>query len=69
MSKITYENACEVIAESGILMNKSNGKNPTASEVFNYSSTGELYMIPEWYKEAKHAIKNNITYDLGMEDI
>ena len=40
---------CEVISESKILRHKETGKNPSAEEIYNYSPTGELYKIFEWY--------------------
>ena len=47
--KITYKEACEEIEKAKILT-KHDGAHPTSKEIFNYSSTGELWMISEWYK-------------------
>ena len=43
-----YIDICEVIETSGILK-KKDGSNPSAIEIFNYSPTGELFMINEWF--------------------
>lgn len=43
-----YIDICEVIETSGILK-KKDGSNPSAIEIFNYSPTGELFMIHEWF--------------------
>lgn len=51
-TKITMQEMCTIIANSKIL-EKQDGTNPTAEEIFNYSSTGELYMIFEWYELAQ----------------
>lgn len=48
----TIKDICEFIADSKILVRKD-GTNPTALEIFNYSPTGELFKIFEWYEVAK----------------
>lgn len=48
----TFKEICEFIAEADILRNKA-GEPPTAEEIFNYSPTGELFMISVWYEQAK----------------
>lgn len=45
---MTFREVCEVIAHSGVLK-KKDGSQPNGEEIFNYSPTGELYMIWEWY--------------------
>ncbi len=50
--KITFKDMCDMIVEAGILQ-KPDGSMPTANEIWNYSPTGETYMIHEWYEEAK----------------
>jgi len=51
-SKLTMKDMCETIEKAGIL-EKKDGTAPTAKEIFEYSSTGELFMIFEWYAIAK----------------
>ena len=51
--KISMKQMCEKINEANILINKD-GSNPTPKEIFNYSASGELFMIFEWYEIAKH---------------
>ena len=46
--KLSMKEMCEAVAESQTL-SKKDGTSPTADEIFNYSSTGELYMIFVWY--------------------
>lgn len=50
--KISLKEMCETIEKSGILKRKDGGSSPTAEEIFNYSPTGELIMIWEWYQVA-----------------
>jgi len=52
MSAITLKQMCETIANTRLLT-KKDGSHPTAEEIFNYSPTGELFMIWEWYAMAK----------------
>jgi hypothetical protein len=52
----TFKDACETISKSGILR-RPDGTTLTAEEVWNYSPTGELFMIPEWYDEAKIVLR------------
>lgn len=47
---------CETIERSKILVRRD-GSYPTAKEIFEYSPTGELYMIWEWYDIAKELVK------------
>lgn len=53
---MTYKKMCGVIAKAGILSFKE-GVPATAEEIFNYSSTGELYMIQAWFMEAVAALR------------
>ena len=46
----------EVIIESDILQ-KKDGTKTTPEDVWNYSSSGELYMIFEWYRLACEVLK------------
>lgn len=48
---ITMKAMCEHIVKADFIENKDDTK-PTAEELFNYSPTGELYMVFEWYKMA-----------------
>lgn len=48
----TYKEMCETIEKADILR-KKDGTKPTAQEIWNYSPTGELFMIHEWYEEAQ----------------
>jgi len=48
---MTFKTMCEKIAESKILQ-KKDGTYPTGEEIWKYSPTGELFMIPVWYQEA-----------------
>lgn len=41
---MTGAEICKYISDSGILKNAS-GNNPTADEIWNYSSTGELFSV------------------------
>lgn len=55
---ITFNTMCKTIEKAKILQ-KNNGDYHTADEIFNYSPTGELFMIFEWYEIAKNVLKNN----------
>jgi hypothetical protein len=55
---MTIVDMCETIAKAKILC-KSDGTHPTAVEIFNYSPTGELFMIWIWYDDAKLALSND----------
>lgn len=48
---MTYKEACEYIAASGLFP-----KDKTAEDIFKYSPTGELFMIPIWYDEARKLV-------------
>ena len=48
---MTFKDMCDVIVSAKFLCNKD-GTLRTSEEVFNYSATGELYMIFEWYQIA-----------------
>jgi hypothetical protein len=43
---------CETIVKADFLRRKD-GTAPTAREIFDYSPTGELFMVFEWYQTAK----------------
>jgi hypothetical protein len=47
---ISIKDMCEHIVKAGFL--RFHGKAPTAEQIWNYSPTGELYMILEWYEMA-----------------
>ena len=54
--EMTMKEMCEKIVESDILR-KPNGEAPTAREIFEYSPSGELFMVFEWYDKAVEVIK------------
>jgi hypothetical protein len=62
---VTIGEMCEVIADSEIIT-KPDGTHPTAKQVFNYSPTGELFMIWDWYEQAK-CVVNAKTKPVTME--
>lgn len=47
---INFKGMCEHIARAGFVL--SNGHKPTPEEIFNYSNTGELAKVFEWYEDA-----------------
>lgn len=47
----TMKEMCETIVSADILC-KKDGSALTPEEVFNYSPTGELFMVFMWYAEA-----------------
>jgi hypothetical protein len=55
---MTYKEMCETIAAANILKFQD-GTQPTAEQIFNYSPTGELFMIPEWYAIAKKKLEED----------
>ena len=48
---LTGKDMCEWIVKSGILR-RPDGTAPTAEEIWNYSPTGELSAVFEWYDMA-----------------
>jgi hypothetical protein len=69
----TYREMCEAIVEAGILR-KRDGSAPTWLEVFEYSPTGELFMVFGWYEMAKslleaRAVVARMRDECGMERI
>lgn len=48
MKGLTFEKVCTILEKSKTLT-KSDGTHPTAKEIWNYSPTGELFMIWEWW--------------------
>jgi hypothetical protein len=58
MSRPTYKEACAVIEQSKIFT-KPDGTHPTAKEIWEYSPTGELSAIPEWYEMAKKVLEES----------
>jgi hypothetical protein len=52
MKGLTLKRVCTIIEKSKVLI-KNDGTNPTADEIWNYSPTGELFMIWEWWYQAK----------------
>jgi len=53
---VTWKDACELIAK---YLNAKTGESVTAQQVFNYSPSGELAMIPFLYQEAVEYFKEN----------
>lgn len=49
---MTLKEVCEEIEKSQILI-RADGRHPTAREIYEYSPTGELIMLNEWYEIAK----------------
>jgi hypothetical protein len=49
---MTGKQMCEKIVEADILR-KSDGTAPTAEEIWNSSSTGELYQVFMWFEQAQ----------------
>jgi len=49
---ISMKGMCEFIASMELLEDKKTKQPLTPEEIFNYSPTGEVYMIYEWYAEA-----------------
>ena len=47
----TFKEMCDIIVAADFLR-KKDGTAPTSEEIFNYNSTGELFMIFEWYEVA-----------------
>jgi hypothetical protein len=58
MRGVTMKQMCEHIVKADLL-ERPDGTKPTAKEIFNYSSTGELYMVFEWYKMACEVLKHH----------
>jgi hypothetical protein len=54
--RMTCKEICEVIVAADILRKRS-GTAPTAEEIFGYSPTGELFMLGEWFAQAKHVLR------------
>ncbi|RLI34172.1 hypothetical protein DRO66_09240 [Candidatus Bathyarchaeota archaeon] len=48
---MTMKDMCEKIVEADFLTDEV-GNKPTAEEIFNYSPTGELSQVFEWYNKA-----------------
>jgi len=46
---ISFQEMCELISEYWA----TKGINKSWMEIFEYSPTGELFMVFEWYEEAK----------------
>jgi hypothetical protein len=55
---VTMQEMCEHIVNADILQFKDDGTSPKAEEIFNYSRSGELYMVFKWYEEACNKIGN-----------
>lgn len=54
--KISLKDMCDKIVEAEILV-KADGTAHTAEEIYNYSPTGELAAIFEWYTIALAVLK------------
>ena len=52
---MTGKEMCELIVKADFLR-KEDGTPPTAEEIWNYSPTGELLMVFEWYQTAKRIL-------------
>lgn len=50
--KLTFEKVC-IILEKAKTLTKPDSTHPTADEIFNYSPTGELFMIWEWWFQTR----------------
>jgi len=50
VSTVTWREMCETVA---CWLNETRGTSLTGPDVWDYSPTGELAMIPEWYETAK----------------
>ncbi len=48
---MTYREMCEAIERAGIVR-RADGTAPTEREIFEYSPTGELDRVHEWYAMA-----------------
>jgi hypothetical protein len=57
---ITIRQMCEHIEKAEILAFKD-GSRPTAKQIFNYSPTGELYKIWDWYDMACFILEHDAT--------
>lgn len=55
-NRMTCKEICEIIEEAKILFHPDNTP-LTAEEIFNYSPTGELYMLQYWYVIATEKLK------------
>lgn len=49
---VTGKEMCETIVRADFLR-KPDGTSPNWKEIWNYSSTGELYWVFVWYAQAK----------------
>ena len=54
---VTMKQMCETIVSADFLRYQ-NGDSPTAEQIYNYSPTGELYMVFTWYEQAQIIIQN-----------
>jgi hypothetical protein len=49
---LTMKDMCEHIVKANFLFHKGTDNLFSAEEIFNYSPTGELFMVFEWYRYA-----------------
>lgn len=49
---MTGKEICEHIAKANFLFKEGTDIPLTADEIWNYSPTGELFMLHEWYENA-----------------
>ncbi len=54
--KLTMKDMCETIEAAGFLC-RIDGTKMTAYEIFNYSPSGELMRVFEWYEIAKKLLE------------
>ena len=54
---VTGQQMCEAIVEAGLML-KADGTPRTPKEVWEYSPTGELYMVYAMYDVAKRILRN-----------
>lgn len=52
---MTYMEMCKTIEKAAILTRRD-GSKPTANEIWNYSPSGEIYMLHVWYGIAVAAL-------------
>lgn len=50
--RVTMKQMCEHIVKAEMLYKRSSDDLLTAEEIYNYSPTGELFMVFQWYRMA-----------------
>ena len=59
---LSYRDMCETIEEAKLLL-KEDSTPWTAKEVWEYSSTGEVWRIHGWYEQAKLLLQYSTSGD------